>query len=126
MGCSTLLGEKGGGKLGQNMNGPLLQELAVGNSIHLNLIRDSQKRGGGGSTHNTRWSERRLKIATDMYTISYKYTQLRMDGNTYYRHSLIMQSCNIQQCHTHHNHAIYNIPLPVGVGFNVLNQRNDS
>ena len=38
---------KGGGELGQNTNGPLLQELAVGNSIHLNLIRDSQKRGGG-------------------------------------------------------------------------------
>ena len=78
MGCSTLLGEKGE-ELGQNLNGPLLQELAVGNSIHLNLIRDSQKKGGG-STHNTRWSERRLKIAVNIYTIGYKYTQLRIDG----------------------------------------------
>ena len=93
-------------------------ELAVGNPTQLGSIRNSPKgRKGGGSTHNTRWSERRLKIAITIYTIGYKYTQLRIDGNTYYRYFPVMQSCNIQQCHTHHNHAIYNIPLPVGGGF---------
>ena len=84
-------------------------ESAVGNPTQLGSIRNSPKgRKGGGSTPNTRWPGRRLKIAVNKYTIGYKYTQLRIDENTYYRYFPVMQSCNIQQCHTHHNHAIYN------------------
>ena len=56
-------------------------ELVVGNPTQLGFIRNSPKgRKGGGSTHNTRWPERRLKIAVNKYTIGYKYTQLRIDG----------------------------------------------
>ena len=75
------------------MKGLLLQELVIGNSRHLNLMNWQletphswvslgipQKEERGGSTQNTRWPERRLKIAVNKYTIGYKYTQLRIDG----------------------------------------------
>ena len=113
--------QKRGGKLGQNMNGLLLQELAVGNPRHLNLMNWQletphswaslgipQKEDRGGSTLNTRWPGRRLKIAVNKYTIGYKYTQLRIDGKRllqvlssyavmqYTTMSYTSQSCNIQ------------------------------
>ena len=105
------------------MKGFLLQELVVGNSRHLNLMNwqletphswvslgiPQKEERGGGSAHNTRWSERRLKIAITIYTIGYKYTQLRIDGKRllqvlssyavmqYTTMSYTSQSCNIQQ-----------------------------
>ena len=84
-------------------------ELAVGNPTQLGFIRNSPKgRKGGGSTPNTRWPGRRLKIAVNKYTIGYKYTQLRIDGKRllqvlssyavmhYTTMSYTSQSCNIQ------------------------------
>ena len=76
------------------MKGLLLQELVVGNPRHLNLMNwqleiphswvslgiPQKEERGGGFTHHTRWSEHRLKIAVNIYTIGYKYTQLRIDG----------------------------------------------
>ena len=110
------------GGLGQNMRGLLLQELVIGNSRHLNLMNwqletphswaslgiPQKEDRGGGSTPNTRWPGRRLKIAVNKYTIGYKYTQLRIDGKRllqvlssyavmrYTTMSYTSQSCNIQ------------------------------